>query len=343
MPWWVNSRGREAFAFCSAADSIIVRPAMGASFHNNQALLAAVSRSFFLTIRALPGSLQAPIATAYLLARATDTLADTDGVSVEERLSLLRELREVIRGSLPVQNLEPGLVRFRPLQKNAAERVLLERLAEVWEDFLQLKAADQAEVRWVLEQITQGQEEDLLVFGAGGGVRYLADAATVERYTWLVAGSVGEFWTRLCARKWPRFATLPTDKMRELGADFGRGLQLVNILRDRAEDLAQGRSYLPKEALVEEWMTRALFLLDRGWEYVLALRDWRLRFACALPVLIGVRTLRLLKEEQAKTHPLRVKVSRGEVRRILWQTLVNVWSRSRLEKIKQNAASSSDR
>lgn len=318
---------------------------MGEALPNNTALLASVSRSFFLTIRALPAALQAPIGTAYLLARATDTLADTSGVAVEERLALLRELREVIRGSVPMQSLQSGLARFCPLQNNAAERTLLERLPEVWDDFLKLDAADQADVRWVLMQITQGQEEDLLVFGdgneggAGRGVRYLRDAAAVERYTWLVAGCVGEFWTRLCARKSRRFATLPTEKMLALGADFGRGLQLVNILRDRSEDLANGRSYLPQDATMAEWLARAFFLLDRGWDYVLALRSWRLRFACALPVLIGLRTLRLIEAEAKKSNPARVKVDRREVRRILWRTLANIWSRSRLDKVKRDFSS----
>ena len=40
-------------------------------------LLKSVSRSFYLTIRILPARLQAPIGLAYLLARASDTIADT--------------------------------------------------------------------------------------------------------------------------------------------------------------------------------------------------------------------------------------------------------------------------
>ena len=41
------------------------------------ALLRGVSRSFYLSIRLLPAPLRRPIAVAYLLARAADTLADT--------------------------------------------------------------------------------------------------------------------------------------------------------------------------------------------------------------------------------------------------------------------------
>ena len=57
--------------------------------------------------------------------------------------------------------------------------------------------------------------------------------------------------------------------------------------------------------------------LDAAWEYVRALQPYKLRYACALPVLIGLETLGLL----AKTSPLetneRLKISRGSVKSLL--------------------------
>jgi len=41
------------------------------------AILRSVSRSFYLSIRFLPAALREPVALAYLLARTTDTVADT--------------------------------------------------------------------------------------------------------------------------------------------------------------------------------------------------------------------------------------------------------------------------
>ena len=45
-------------------------------------LLKEVSRSFYLTLRALPGAIRPQIGLAYLLARATDTIADTEIIPV---------------------------------------------------------------------------------------------------------------------------------------------------------------------------------------------------------------------------------------------------------------------
>eukprot|EP01034_Spumella_vulgaris_P003029 gene3029-3914_t len=41
---------------------------------DKMALLRGVSRSFYVSIRLLPGPLREPVAAAYLLARATDTI-----------------------------------------------------------------------------------------------------------------------------------------------------------------------------------------------------------------------------------------------------------------------------
>src|SRR5207249_8227176 len=77
----------------------------------------------------------------------------------------------------------------------------------------------------------------------------LANAAELDEYTYLVAGCVGEFWTRICFRRVPRFARLEFDTMKSLGRSFGQGLQLVNILRDLPADLRAGRCYLPADEL----------------------------------------------------------------------------------------------
>src|SRR5258706_7938369 len=61
-------------------------------------LLKQVSRSFYLTLRVLPRAIRTQIGVAYLLARATDTIADTEIIPVEARLQALDDLRERIQG-----------------------------------------------------------------------------------------------------------------------------------------------------------------------------------------------------------------------------------------------------
>src|SRR5215475_6905354 len=55
-------------------------------------ILRSVSRSFYLSIRLLPQQLREPIGLAYLLARTTDTVADTTRIPRTLRMESLKML-----------------------------------------------------------------------------------------------------------------------------------------------------------------------------------------------------------------------------------------------------------
>ena len=80
----------------------------------------------------------------------------------------------------------------------------------------------------------------------------LPDKASLERYTYYVAGVVGEFWTMLCEANLPAMRNSATlSRRKELARRFGQGLQLTNILKDVGKDLQSGRCYLPADAIRE--------------------------------------------------------------------------------------------
>src|ERR1700758_4271895 len=89
------------------------------------AVLRSVSRSFYLSIRFLPSQLREPIALAYLLARTTDTVADTTGISGTVRMETLKTLSDGIQGKASREVIIHRVASFVPLQQNAAERTLL--------------------------------------------------------------------------------------------------------------------------------------------------------------------------------------------------------------------------
>lgn len=193
-----------------------------------------------------------------------------------------------------------------------AERQLLARRGEI-KSWLE-KSKDRAEIGEVWTMIQQGQEFDRERFSAS---KEALTPEELDRYTYLVAGCVGEFWTTLCAKRIPDFARLPREEMTRLGIRFGKGLQLVNILRDRRADAEIGRVYLPREG-ISAALGRARECLRDAARYTRALRGWRLRAACALPYLLALETLDLV-ERQPDTP--RVKVTRGRVWWLLLQAL----------------------
>src|SRR4051794_17917110 len=96
-------------------------------------ILASVSRSFSLSLRMLPGPLRDPLSLGYLLARATDTIADTPTPPVALRMESLRKLASAIQGTNPGTAAEDLRASFAPLQTDEAEKTLIESLPEIFE------------------------------------------------------------------------------------------------------------------------------------------------------------------------------------------------------------------
>lgn len=275
------------------------------------ALLKAVSRSFYLSMVWLPPAMRRGIALGYMLARATDSVADTSCAASDKRVAVLRQMGLAIAGELPEDELQTLLRTLRgemaDAQSKTAEAVLLQRFDECLKLLEQVSAEERMLLRQVLATIVKGQLWDLTYFAQRSQVE--ADADT-QRYTYMVAGCVGEFWTSLgLVTMGPAFcASDRREVMTKAGIRYGQGLQLVNILRDQAEDASRGRSYLCSSPVV--WLGRAERYLADGVDYARRLGTFRLRFTAMLPALLGQKTLRLIAQRAGNE---RVKITRGAV------------------------------
>jgi farnesyl-diphosphate farnesyltransferase len=259
-------------------------------------LLKAVSRSFYITLRILPAPIRESVALAYLLARTSDTIADTASAPLDVRVRCLEEFSAGRVDSLSA---------LSEWQTNPAEKTLIERSAQT---MIELRnSPDEKIIRHVLRTIIGGQSFDLVRFSSTKPAPLTP--AELDRYTYLVAGCVGEFWTNICAARIPDFSSKPATELLSPARRFGQGLQLVNILRDRPADAAAGRIYIPDDR-VEEEFARARAHLDAGALYVHSQRIRRLRIACELPLALGRRTLDLITSNPGAQ---RVKASRLDV------------------------------
>ncbi len=71
---------------------------------------------------------------------------------------------------------------------------------------------------------------------------------------------------------------------------------------------------------MRQWREKAERGLVAGLDYACAIKQRRVRFATALPALIGARTLSLMRQTGPKVFERRVKVSRAEIRRMMFST-----------------------
>lgn len=274
---------------------------------------------------------------AYMLARAADSVADTAQASAEVRLDILRLMARVVVGDARPEERSACLERLAhelaPDQQHEGERILLQRYDECVRAMESLPGEQIHLVRKVLHTIVEGQIWDLEFFGAEVSDSVCtASEADVQRYTYSVAGCVGEFWTELAFLVLgEQFAVLPREKMLTLGRHYGQGLQLVNILRDRAEDASRGRIYIADDPEhLPIWHATACSWLDDGVTYSAALANRRLRFASVLPAWLGLETMALDGILDVTTEVAsRKKVGRSVVRRLMMRAFLFAWKSPR--------------
>lgn len=301
-----------------------------------RATLKAVSRSFYLSIRFLPAASRRPVAIAYLLARAADSVADTPRIPVAERRECLRRLRDLYEEGASTAGIAFPPANVIEGQELAGERELLTGLSQCLGAYAALDPGDREIVRDVLRTLTGGMMDDLTRFpDAAAGPVALESRAELDRYCYSVAGVVGEFWSRIHVRRLTSMAQAPLDQLVSEGVRFGNGLQMINVLRDLPRDLRRGRCYLPLEDLrplglsaaellapsamsrlrpfVDQLIALAFDHLRSGLRYIYALpaEERALRRSCWMPLAIGVRTLGGIRHAENLLDPAsRVKVPR---------------------------------
>jgi farnesyl-diphosphate farnesyltransferase len=319
-------------------------------------LLPRVSRTFALSIEALPDSLRDAVRAAYLLCRVVDTIEDGERIDLPDRLRLFEAFDDVVADDrLPPDGLE-ALCAATMDDVDEAERQLCRNAGAVLRQLRQLPDAQRGAIRQQVQEMSRGMREYVMRGAETGGLR-LTGVADLERYCYFVAGTVGLLLTRLFSQVVP----LDDDAARaidERAVSFGLGLQLVNIVKDVADDVARGNCFLPLSmidagalspaelldpgrravglALVRSVCGLARGHLRRAQEYT---ELWPvphgvpIRLFCAVPLALALATL---EEVERGEDTLRLghnpKVSRSAVSWILSEAQQAVTSNDRLDR-----------
>jgi farnesyl-diphosphate farnesyltransferase len=206
-------------------------------------VLKETSRTFFIPIVRLPGILQETIGAAYLCMRAIDEIEDHPNLDPTAKAFLLRRLSWALQARLGDEHPNDAALDtiFSSYQRILPEVTL--RLSDwlakvptgiaprVWDATIAMadRMAYWVEKKW--EILTE---------------------ADLNSYTFSVAGAVG----LLICDVWAWFDGSQID--RQAAIQFGRGLQSVNILRNRTEDRARGVDFYP-----QGWSDQQMFAYAR--------------------------------------------------------------------------------
>jgi farnesyl-diphosphate farnesyltransferase len=297
-------------------------------------VLPAVSRTFALSIRVLPGALGRAVLAAYLLCRIADTLEDEPVLPAEAKAALLDELQRCFDERATADAFP---ARVAGIAGDAAHVRLTHRADLVFVLYRALSPATRVHVRrWVGEMIA-GMRKFVLLYPDGIRIQSLEE---YREYCYYVAGTVGYLLTDLWHEHAPSIGERRYQVLREKCRAFAEALQTVNILKDVATDAERENSiYIPEELLRQHGSSHAQILapdrlrgtrealatlvqlawhdLEGARSYLLLIprRAVPIRLFCMLPLLFAYATLRdLTRSPGALARREVVKISRREVK-----------------------------
>ncbi|OKH24827.1 phytoene/squalene synthase family protein [Hydrococcus rivularis NIES-593] len=239
-------------------------------------VLKQTSRTFYIPINLLPSKLQEAVASAYLCMRAIDEIEDCPELDNVTKARLLRgislNLQAGTDGSA-IEHFSAGLADYILLPEvtlRIGEWALLapKTIApRIWDATAAMadRMAYWAENNWEIHT-----ESDL------------------DRYTFSVAGAVGLLLSDL----WAWYDGTRSDRTCAIG--FGRGLQAVNIIRNRSEDLSRDVNFFPDGWRDEEMHAYARRNLKLAEGYTNALPPGPALDFCKIPLTLAHGTLEVL-------------------------------------------------
>ncbi|MGH2347622.1 MAG: squalene/phytoene synthase family protein [Chloroflexota bacterium] len=253
-------------------------------------MLRDTSRTFFIPISRLPDGLYDAVMSGYLCLRAIDQVEDHPDLDHTAKAAVLRSISRTLQTNFDASSFAAALAPYEA----ALEEVTL-RVGE-WAVLAPPTIAPRIwEATATMADRMAGWAED------GWNIQTEAD---LDRYTFGVAGSVGLLLSDL----WAWYDGTQTDRTLSIG--FGRGLQTVNILRNRREDLGRGVDFFPgdwHETQMHAYTSRQLALAQA---YVDALPAGPVLDFCIIPLALAQSTLTTLADGEEK-------LTRGAVLRII--------------------------
>jgi farnesyl-diphosphate farnesyltransferase len=250
---------------------------------STEKVLRQTSRTFYFPIVRLPPLLREAVTSAYLSLRAIDEIEDHPRMEKATKVALLRKLGRDFHYS------RTRLTRFSGSLR--AYRDILPEVTNRLDDWMEL--APRPIAHRILD--VSGHMAQHMAYWVENDWR-IRSGADLDQYTFGVAGTVGELLSDLWC--WHD----GTQSHRSDAIRFGCGLQAVNILRNRTEDLTRGVDFFPEGWNESNLASYARAHLSRANIYVGALPGGAIKDFCHLPLALAYATLAAIERGEPKLN-----------------------------------------
>jgi farnesyl-diphosphate farnesyltransferase len=255
-------------------------------------ILRQTSRTFYLSIVQLPPLIREAVMSSYLLLRAIDEIEDHEELDKDTKVRLLCAVSTEIR-----QRPDPEHCLFLGIFLPHRDR--LPEVTNRIDEWLMLTPATIAPT---IRRATSAMAQRMAYWVDNGWL--ISTERDLNRYTFSVAGAVGVLLSDL----WAWYDGTPSRKSDAIR--YGRGLQAVNILRNRSDDLARGVDFFPDGWDETRFLLYARSNLSRGDSYVSRFPPGPAHEFCRGPQALAHATINALERGESK-------LSRGTVLEIL--------------------------
>jgi farnesyl-diphosphate farnesyltransferase len=242
--------------------------------------LLATSRTFYIPIIQLPPGLQEAVTSAYLCMRAVDEIEDHPQLPSKVKVNLLRSISLILQKPFSDAHLMDVFHQYKSLLPEVTLRLgdwIKLSPSSIGPSILNSTATmSKGMADWVSKEWRIKNEDDL------------------DEYTFYVAGLVGKLLSDL----WMWYDGIETD--RDLAVSFGRGLQVVNIIRNRSEDLSRGVNFFPDGWELEDMFSYARRNLAMADAYLKDIKTGPISNFCKIPLTLAHGTLDALAAGEEK-------------------------------------------
>ena len=297
-----------------------------------QEVLEGVARTFALTMAQLPRHLYEAVGNAYLLCRIADTIEDEPALSPAQKQAFSKRFTEIVAGRDDPVAFARELGPLLSSSTGDHEANLVANTPRVIRITRRLDLAQRKAIHRCVRIMSRGMVE----FQRSASTEGLRDVAQLDRYCYHVAGVVGETLTTLFCEHSEEIEKRREDLL-PLSVSFGKGLQMINILKDMWEDRSRGVCWLPRDVFrtagmelrsLSPGMADPAFVvglfelvaitrghLENGLRFIdsLPAHETGIRRSCLWPLAIAVLTLRRICRKPTFRSGREVKVSRRGV------------------------------
>lgn len=210
-------------------------------------ILKHTSRTFYFSFSILPSYIRYMLSSAYLIARAMDSVIDSKNIKLNVKNEFLVSFSDIYDKDFREKLL--SIKKDIIIHLNGWEKVLIDKFDYIFYKLLEnMDEEDRKNLKFLICGISKGMRMDLSFFGDSADINSFKTYKDLMKYSNLIGGVPAIYWYRVYLKY---NNNIFRNNVVKSAYRIGTALQLTNILKDMSTDLKNGRCYIPQEFLLK--------------------------------------------------------------------------------------------